>query len=225
MINTAREAEMKMITSGSLYLILTEECGKGRKAEAMAAAAVAGGIDMLQMREKHRHRDELLRLGSCLAGLCRTAEVAFIVNDDPLLARELDADGVHLGQEDLLVHPILQVRRLLGTSKIIGASTHSLAQVRQAAASDVDYIAFGPIFPTHAKDYAIGTVAVREALRIASRPLFCIGGINQSNLELLLAEGVTNVAIISDILQAEDISERVAWYKERLTRAAGGRAS
>jgi thiamine-phosphate pyrophosphorylase len=212
---------MKPIANGSLYLVLTEEYGRGQEAEAMAAAAVAGGIDLLQMREKRKTRDELLRLGSRLARLCREAGVTFIVNDDPVLARELDADGVHLGQEDLLVHPLPEVRRLLGSEGIIGVSTHSLAQARQAAASDVDYLAFGPVFPTQTKDCALGTAEIREVLRIARQPVFCIGGINRANLDGLLAAGAVNIALISDILQAEDIGRRSAWYKERLAARAG----
>ena len=102
------------IRNGSLYLVLSSEyAGKGNVLE-IAAAAVSGGIDILQMREKNAERKDLLILGKALSDLCRRSGVTFIVNDDPLLARELDADGVHLGQEDQVVFPVADVRKLLG---------------------------------------------------------------------------------------------------------------
>ncbi|OPY88416.1 MAG: Thiamine-phosphate synthase [Syntrophaceae bacterium PtaU1.Bin231] len=207
---------MSTIKNGSLYLVLSEEYGDGKKALDVAGPAVAGGIDILQMREKYRSREELLRLGADLAALCRRNGVIFIVNDDPVLAGDVGADGVHLGQEDLIRFSVPAARALLGPGKIVGISTHSLRQVEEARALDPDYIAYGPIFPTETKDYCIGVGDVRKVLRIASRPVVFIGGINRSNLDVLLAEGARNIALIRDIMRAEDIAARAAWYKERL---------
>ncbi len=205
----------------SLYLVLTEEYGTGRPLREIAAEAIAGGIDLLQMREKSKSREELLRLGGDLAALCRRNGVTFIVNDDPLLAAELDADGVHLGQEDLMRCPVDRAREILGRDRIIGISTHSVEQFRHANELDADYLAFGPIFPTRTKDYTIGTADIREVLRIAVKPVVFIGGVNPANLEILLKEGATFMALISDIMQAEDVAARAGWYKEQLVKAGG----
>lgn len=182
----------------------------------IACQAITGGVDILQMREKHKSREELLRPGHILASLCKKNGVTFIVNDDPLLARELNADGVHLGQEDIRQYPIHMVRQLIGQDKIIGLSTHSREQFDAANQMDVDYLAFGPVFPTRTKNYHIGTSDVSKVLQTALKPVVFIGGINTSNLDALLAEGVSNIALIRDIMQAGDIVSRTKWYKSRL---------
>jgi thiamine-phosphate pyrophosphorylase len=206
------------IKDGSLYLVLSEEYGAGRALLDIAHQAIAGGIDILQMREKHKSPEELLRLGHILASLCKDNGVTFIVNDDPLLARELEADGVHLGQEDLQQYPVNTVRKLIGRNKIIGLSTHSPEQFRRACLLDVDYVAFGPVFPTRTKNYHIGTDDVAEILQTALKPVVLIGGINTNNLDALLAKGESNIALIRDIMQAEDIVAQTKWYKSRLMK-------
>lgn len=182
----------------------------------IAEQAIIGGIDILQMREKRKSREELLSLGHIISYSCKKSGVIFIVNDNPLLARTLDADGVHLGQEDIRQYPINTVRQMIGRSKIIGLSTHSLRQFRQANQMDLDYIAFGPVFPTKTKNYHIGTGDVATVLQTAAKPVVFIGGINTTNLDSLLAGGVSNIALIRDIMQAEDIVARTKWYKSRL---------
>jgi thiamine-phosphate pyrophosphorylase len=211
----------RQIKDYSLYLVLTEEYGAGRPLLQIAELALAGGVNVLQMREKQKSRAELLCLGSNLAALCRSKRATFIVNDDPLLAVELEADGVHMGQEDLQQCPVDEVRRIIGNDLILGISTHSLEQFRQANELDADYLAFGPIFPTRTKDYFIGTREIREVVRIAAKPVVFIGGINTANLEVLLNEGATNVALIRDIMQADDVVSRAGWYKEQLIRRKG----
>ncbi len=114
---------MQKIKNYSLYLVISEEYGNGRSALEIAASAIAGGVDIIQMREKDKPREELVRLGRELSLLCRERGVKFIVNDDPLIAKETDADGVHLGQDDIRRSPIRKVRELLGPDKIIGVST------------------------------------------------------------------------------------------------------
>jgi len=204
-----------------LYLVLTEEYGDGRPLLQVAEEAIAGGIDILQMREKSKPWEELIQLGSALAALCRKSGVTFIVNDDPLLAAELDADGVHLGQEDLVRYPVAEARRILGRDRIIGLSTHSVEQFRRANDLDADYLAFGPIFPTRTKDYSIGTGDMGEVLRLASKPVVFIGGVNTANLGILLEQGVTFVALIRDLMEAEDVAARARWYKDQLKKARG----
>lgn len=206
---------------GSLYLVLTEEYGRGRPALDLARRTIAGGIDVLQMREKDKSRRDLLRRGKGLALLCRANGVLFIVNDDPCLARRLRADGVHLGQEDKMRWPIREVRRMLGPHRIIGVSTHTVTQFREANASDVDYIAFGPIFPTQTKPYHIGTDSVAEVLAMAAKPVVFIGGIQKSNADELFGQGACHVAMIRDILEADDVEAQARWYRKRITARPG----
>lgn len=207
---------MAEIKDGSLYLVLSSEYAGGRSVLDIARRAVAGGIDILQMREKNMERDELMRLGRELSALCRGSGVLFIVNDDPALARELDADGVHLGQEDRAAFPVADVRKLLGPGKLIGLSTHNPDQFEEADGMDLDYIAYGPIFPTKTKPYFIGIKDIRALQKRAAKPVVLIGGINQSNLALLLAEGARNIALIRDVMQAGDVQDRARWYKRQL---------
>ena len=207
---------MAKITDNSLYLVLTEECGRGRPVIELAGLAISGGIDMLQMREKNKSRDELVGLGVELCKMCKESKVKFIVNDDPSLAKEVNADGVHLGQEDLSAWPVKKTRELLGADPIIGVSAHSLEQFKKANAEDFDYIAFGPIFPTKTKDYFIGTSEIGTVLNIARKPVVFIGGINLKNIDTLLGMGAKNIALIRAIMEADDIMVATKRFKEKI---------
>ena len=207
---------MFKINDYSLYLVISEEYGLGRGALDIARQAISGGVDMIQMREKHKQEDELLELACGLSSLCREKGVVFIVNDDPLLAHESGASGVHLGQEDLRKHSIVKTREVIGRDKIIGVSTHSVVEFKEANKGDVDYIAYGPIFPTKTKDYFLGPKDIKEVLKIALKPVFFIGGIQLSNLDEVIKEGAKNIAVIRDIVGAEDIASKTRSFKERL---------
>jgi thiamine-phosphate pyrophosphorylase len=201
---------------GSLYLVLSETYGNGRHPLDIARLAIAGGVDIIQMREKNSTPAQLKTLGAALCDLCRKSAVTFIVNDDPLLACELDADGVHMGQEDLPLCGVNAVRNILGPRRIIGISTHTPDQFREALTRDVDYVAFGPIFPTQTKDYSIGTSDIRQILGLSSKPVFLIGGIQTTNLDILFENGATNIALIRDLMAADDVTQKTRWYKQKL---------
>lgn len=218
---------MKKIKDHSLYLIISEEYGCGRSAIEIADIAITGGVDMIQMREKNKPREELIRLGRELAGLSKKSGGIFIVNDDPVLAMEAGADGVHLGQEDLKKIPLNKAREIMERDKIVGVSTHSVKEFEKANADDVDYIAYGPIFTTKTKDYFLGTADVKEVLRIARKPVFLIGGINLSNIDELLAKGAKNIALIRGITESEDVLSAARGFKEKVMgqkEDAGGRS-
>ena len=208
---------MSDITGRRLYLIISEEYSRGRSAVDVAAAAIAGGADILQMREKNRDPKDLIYIGKRIREMCKNAGVLFIVNDDPSLARDLDADGVHLGQEDCSRFPVAEARRILGGDGIIGVSTHSPEEVEAACRQEVDYIAFGPVFPTQAKEYHVGTGDVQEVLKIATKPVFFIGGITLDTIDKLRAKGAGNIALIRGITEADDIEAATRQLKERLT--------
>lgn len=208
--------KMREIKDYSLYLIITEEYGKGRGAVEIAKEAIAAGVDIIQMREKNKTRAELLSLGKELSALCRSKGVTFIVNDDPIIAKEVSADGVHLGQEDIINTPVSKARTILGPDKIIGLSTGSLSQVMAANKEDIDYIAYGPVFHTEIKDKCVGTNSIGMVLKAAAKPVIFIGGINMSNIDELLTRGVKNISLIRGILQAEDIKTATRNFRKRI---------
>ena len=204
------------IKNNSLYLVISEEYGKDRSVLEIAEAAIKGGVDMIQMREKDKPREELVDLGKKLSRLCKESDVIFIVDDDPVLAKEVGADGVHLGQEDLNKYSLKEARKLLGPDRIIGISTHSIEQFQNAVGADADYIAFGPIFETKTKDYFLGTKDVKKIAATAAKPVFFIGGINLSNIDIILKEGAKNIALIRGVSEAEDIASATKGFKERM---------
>ncbi len=129
-----------------------------------------------------------------------------MINDHAEIARDVGAEGVHVGQDDL---PIAQVREIVGRDCIVGRSTHSLAQAQQAASEGADYIGFGPLFATPTKpDYApIGLQDISAVHAAVALPIFCIGGIKLHNLPEVIAAGARRVVIVSGLLQAADVAE------------------
>ncbi|MFC1808337.1 thiamine phosphate synthase [Candidatus Omnitrophota bacterium] len=201
-----------MFEDYSLYFVAGQDSSLGRSSLEVVETALSGGVDVVQMREKDLGGDDILSLGEKLAALCRQKNATFIINDDPLLAREVGADGVHLGQEDLLRYPLDKTRDIIG-NKIIGVSTHSFDQFNLANKSNVDYIAYGPIFPTKTKDYFIGTDDIEGIVKIAAKPVVFIGGIDLENIDQILDRGGKNIAVIRAISQAKDIRDKVERLK------------
>jgi len=139
-----------------------------------------------------------------------------IINDRADVALAVDAGGVHVGQDDL---PVELARGLLGPGKIVGVSTHSIEQVREADRSSADYIAFGPIFSTSTKessDQVVGLEGLREARRATAKPLVAIGGIYLDAAPAVLGAGADSVAVIGDLLRGEDVGERAAQFLSKL---------
>lgn len=197
-----------------LYLVLTSNYRKEIDPLKIAEQAIEGGVDILQMREKDLSKDQLLFLGKQYRELCNRSNTVFIVNDDPELSVELDACGVHMGQEDLKKYKIKGIRSIVSKKRIIGLSTHNLKQFREANMADIDYIAFGPLFRTKTKDYFIGTNDLITVLKEAVKPVFCIGGITLKNVEHILTCGASNIAVISAIMKAEDITLQTKIFKD-----------
>ncbi|MEW6171089.1 MAG: thiamine phosphate synthase [Candidatus Omnitrophota bacterium] len=212
-------SEKNKIKDYSLYLVFSQDCALGKSALEITKEAILGGIDILQMREKNKSKDQLLNLGRELRALCKKNNVTFIVNDDPYLVKEIDADGLHLGQEDILKYPLENTRNIIGKNKIIGISTHSIEQFKIAnTREDFDYLSYGPIFPTLTKDYFIGTKDIKEVLEITKKPVVFIGGINLSNLDEILDKGAKIVALIRGIMQAKDIVSTTKIFKEKINQ-------
>jgi thiamine-phosphate pyrophosphorylase len=207
------------MTSARLYAILDLGYIAEEDAEKVTASLIAGGADILQLRAKGKHQATIKRVAEKLLPLCRAAGVSFIINDFPVLAAALDADGVHIGQDD---GPLAAARATVGEGKLIGRSTHSLAQAHAALAEGFDYIGFGPIFPTPTKPGrpAIGLqdIAAMEQEIGNSLPAFCIGGINRETLPTVIAAGARRVVIVSDLLTASDVRAATRQALESIPR-------
>ena len=202
-----------------LYGILDLGYVQAADAPHVMGQMLEGGVDLVQLRAKKRPRDEVASLARQLQPLATAAGVPFILNDDPPLAAELGLDGVHVGQDDLSV---AEARRLLGPGRIVGKSTHSLAQARAALDEAPDYIGFGPLFATPTKpDYTpIGMSDIQRAHASVPLPIYCIGGVKRENLDDVLAAGARRVVIVSGILQAPDIRAYCREVKARLVAQA-----
>jgi thiamine-phosphate pyrophosphorylase len=194
-----------MLEGARLYGILDLGYVEPGDAVAMAKRLLAARVDVLQLRAKNFGIEEITRLGRELAPLCRGAGVPFILNDHPQLVTETGADGVHIGQDD---GPIEVARRAAGEGKIVGRSTHSIAQAQAAWAEGANYIGFGPLFATPTKpDYTpIGVADIAVVQRDSPVPVFCIGGIKRGNLPQIVAAGARRVVIVTGLLHADDIS-------------------
>ena len=197
---------MKIPPGARLYGIVDFGYVAEEAMEVTAAKLLAGGVDILQLRAKGIPLEKVADAARKIIPLCKVAGVPFILNDHPELAVELGADGVHIGQDDGAIY---EVRSKIGVEMIIGRSTHSLVQARQALADGADYIGFGPLFPTPTKAgrLAIGLGDIAEMEReVGSRiPAFCIGGIKPDNLSKVLAAGARRCVVVSHLLLAADI--------------------
>ena len=200
-----------------LYTILDLGYVAAENAESATTALLAGGADFVQLRAKGHPPEEIEALARRVLPLCRAAGIPFIVNDYPAIAAAVDADGVHLGQDD---GPLAPVRELLGPGKIIGRSTHAPDQARAALAEGFDYIGFGPLFPTPTKlgrpGIGLADLAAVQAEVGSHIPVFAIGGIRRDNLPGVLAAGARNVVIVSDLLTAPDIAAATREAKRQL---------
>jgi len=183
---------------------------------AVTEILLAAGVRLIQFRDKRASSGELLQSTRQIAGQVRRAKGVFIVNDRADVSLAVDADGVHLGQDDL---PVEWARRVLSAGKWIGTSTHVLAQVIEAEKSSADYIAFGPVFPTESKDNpdpVVGLHGLREARQATRKPLVAIGGVTAENARAAMDAGADSVAVISDLLKAPDIGQRARHFLEVL---------
>lgn len=206
----------KRLAKAQLYVLIT---GKLASADALTAAreAVAGGADVIQMREKDMEDGEFYQQALMMRQICGTHAI-FLINDRPHIAKLVRADGVHVGQGDL---PVNLVRRLIGQDKIVGKSTSSPEMADTAVRDGVDYFAVGPVYETNTKLHRkpVGLEYVHWAAQNAKLPYFCIGSINRQTLPDVLAAGARAVAVCTGIIGAKDIAAEAAWYKKQLLAA------
>jgi len=184
-----------------------------------AKKLIEAGVRLLQYRNKKASARELWTESRAIAEVAYAANCVFFVNDRPDVAYLAGASGVHVGQEDLGAE---QARAVVGTERWVGVSTHNLKQFEEAAATSVDYIAVGPIFPTSSKpnpDPVVGAALLRRVRPLTKKPIVAIGGITLDRAPEVLAAGADSVAVISDILQAKDPTSRAREYILRLEAA------
>jgi thiamine-phosphate pyrophosphorylase len=192
-----------------LYAILDPEQTKGRSPESVLRELLEGGVTLLQLRVKTMAPREFFELARRVRSETRAHGCQLIVNDRVDIALACDADGVHLGQEDL---PFTSGRKLMG-DKIVGISTHDIGQAKQAEQSGADYIGFGPMFGTTTKATgynARGVEMLRQIRAAVKLPIVAIGGINEQNIREVWQAGADSAAIISDILGADDVAAKVS---------------
>ena len=183
------------------YLVITNPVvGYARCAE----AAVRAGVKIVQLRMKHAAREDILREAREMRRVTRGTETLFIVNDDPALAAEAEADGVHVGQDDM--SPV-EVRAKFPQLKVVGLSTHNLDQVRASVTQPIDYIGVGPVYATPTKDIpdpTLGLETMGEMIAAAAHPAVAIGGIDAERLPGVIAAGARNFAVVRAVCQSPD---------------------
>jgi thiamine-phosphate pyrophosphorylase len=190
------------LADARLYLVCDAHPG-GRELADVLGPAIAGGVDVVQLREKHLPDDELVAVASAARALCERLGALFVVNDRPDVARDVNADAVHVGQDDM---PAADVRELVGADMLIGVSTHAPSEIDAIDARVVDYIGVGPIHETPTKPGrpAVGVELVQYAAAHAPVPFFAIGGLHDGNLDDVLAAGATRVCVLRAIAAAGD---------------------
>jgi len=193
----------------------------GEDPEALLRAALSGGADIVQLREKQLGRAAIERAADTFRRVCDTYSALFIVNDDPDLARACDADGVHVGQDD---GSAAEARELLGPDAIIGLSTHSREQIATSAEAPVDHISVGPIWetPTKAGRPAVGLELISSAAEQAAHPFFAIGGIDPDNAAEVLRAGARRLCVVRAIRDAADPAAAAEALRRSFTTVGEG---
>jgi thiamine-phosphate pyrophosphorylase len=194
------------MTDWDVYLVTQESLSTGRSTREVVAAAIAGGVDVVQLREKDRSARERYRLGRKLRELTREAGVTFVVNDRVDLASAVGADGVHLGDEDL---PLPVARELLGEDAILGRSVSFVDDAVAAERAGADYLGVGAVYSTGSKDdidddeYEIGAGRVGDIAEAVDIPVVGIGGITGDNAGAVIEAGADGVAVMTAITRAD----------------------
>jgi thiamine-phosphate pyrophosphorylase len=215
-----RELVTGLMREGGLYCLTAEPFSLGRGNVEVVRAMLDAGVRLIQYREKHKKAGEMYRECKELRAMTRAAGAAFIVNDFIDLALLVQADGVHVGQQDL---PVQAVRRLVGPRVAVGLSTHGPEQARAAVAAGADSIGAGPVYATKTKEDASAPVGLGYLDLVAREiglPFAAIGGIKAHNLPEVLAHGARTVCLVTEIVGAPDVGARIGELTAILRAAA-----
>jgi thiamine-phosphate pyrophosphorylase len=210
-----KELRRQMFQQVDVYPVTCEGLSEGRSNLEVLEAVIRGGAKIIQLREKEYQKKDLYYLALKFREMTAKVGVLLIINDHVDIALGVEADGVHLGQEDLP----LKVARQLAPELLIGASTHSLEQALQAQKDGADYINIGPIFITKTKEGVESSLGPEAIARISPHvevPFTVMGGINEANIDQVLAHGARKVAMVTAITRAADIAAKVRSLKEKI---------
>jgi thiamine-phosphate pyrophosphorylase len=225
-VSSARRERRRRLEEGGVYLVTEERHSAGRRSEEIALAALEAGVGVVQVREKEGTSRRALEIARSLRAETRRRGALLIVNDRVDIALLAEADGVHVGQDDL---PVAEVRRLVGPDALIGLSITAPEQLGAADLHHADYLGVGAVFPTDAKGDAVvtGLELVAAARRATNHPIVAIGGITVDRVHEVLAAGAHAVAVITAITLAPDpggaaraLLEAVAAARRRLATGA-----
>jgi thiamine-phosphate pyrophosphorylase len=209
-------ADPARLAEARLYFVTDASTG-----EHVLREALAGGVDVLQLREKDASDDEILAAAQTFRAVCTEHGAIFIVNDRPDLAIAARADGVHVGQDD---DAVASIRARVGSQMLIGLSTHSREQLAAALETDADYVCVGPVYATPTKpDYpAVGLELVRHAAATVERPWFAIGGIDGKNVREVAAAGAARIVVVRAIRDAPEPRAAAAGLRTAVEEAERG---
>ncbi len=198
-------SKKKLLKESRLYVVIDKKASGRRPIVNIAAKLKDTGPIIIQLRDKESNKETILKEAYLLRKLLSDSKAIFIINDHIDIAKIVDCDGIHLGQDD---PPLKIARQLLGEDKIIGKSCHNLSQAIEAQKNGADYISIGPIFatPTKPEYKAVGLNLIRKVKKAVRLPFFVIGGINENNINQITATGIRRAAVCRAVCQARDIS-------------------
>lgn len=203
-----------------LYGVTDRAWLRGRRLPDMVREAITGGATFIQLREKHAAPVEIAELARAIMPICREARVPFVIDDEVELAREVGADGVHVGQDDMAAE---RARAILGPDAIVGVSAQTVAEARAAQAAGADYLGVGALIPTPTKPDAVD-VTKDELARICAAvdiPAVGIGGLHATTLDVLTGTGAAGAAVVSALFAADDPRAAAQELCDGLRRAIG----
>jgi thiamine-phosphate pyrophosphorylase len=220
-----KESKAERIKRWNIYLITEEELSAGRKSIDIVRDAIDGGVEVIQLRDKNLPVIDRYRLGKEIRGITLKYDIDFIVNDRIDLAMALDADGVHLGQEDL---PLEVARKILGPEKIIGISASNIMEAKAAETGGADYLGVGSIYRTESKKVeedrcSIGAEGVVAIKRECSLPIIAIGGLKRENSQPIIKAGADAIAVITALTQVPDVAREARKFVKIIQRVKEGR--
>lgn len=214
-VSPKRKARAEAFSKIDLYPVTCESLSAGRSNEEVLEGLIAGGARVVQLRDKEASPGDLYRMAVAFREMTTKAGMLLIVNDYVDIAMAVDADGVHLGQDDMPPEAV----RAIAPDLLIGVSTHSLDQALIAQAAGADYINIGPIYPTGTKEVAVkvmGPVAVTDIGSKVDIPFTVMGGIKENNMDELLERGAKRLAVVTAVTEAEDIAGTVRRMRVRI---------
>lgn len=201
-----------------LYGVTDRHWLNGRRLYEDVKESLDGGVTFIQLREKTLDEETFLLEAKEIKSLCEAYHVPFVINDNVDIAKKINADGVHVGQDDMNVE---DVRRILGEEKIIGVSASSVEEALCAEKGGADYLGVGAVFPTSSKDDAsdVSFEILKEICEAVSIPVIAIGGISKENVHKLSGTGIVGIAVISAIFSKEDIKQAAIDLKKETRKA------